>query len=259
MLDTLAAGKPLPPELKGSIKLSGAAPLDFTGAAMDMAGGRGPIAIGMALDREGLSDAQLAAIYPALAQFMADLAEFRQAGTAARGTATPPANPNATAPASTQKVVTQQDVQAANQKLHDSAVRLKTVIKQNSNPKQAAELFDALEQMQAQKLVCESISVFWGERVPSATGLHSNPCLTDIRAQSHFQEARVCWHKPVALRPAFPQQGAAHCPASSPAPPWSTSSPHPPAPRWHPPQSHAATNTASCPGPPHFCVFRSED
>ena len=73
-LDLLIDGKPLPPELKGSVKLSASAPLDFTGAAMDMTGGRGPATIAMSLDKMNLNDQQRQVLYPALAQFLANLA-----------------------------------------------------------------------------------------------------------------------------------------------------------------------------------------
>ena len=77
-LGLLVDGKPLPPDLKGSVKLSASAPLDFAGAAMDMTGGRGPATIAASLDKISLNDQQRQVLYPALAQFLANLQAFRQ-------------------------------------------------------------------------------------------------------------------------------------------------------------------------------------
>ncbi len=154
-LGLLIDGKPLPPDLKGSVKLSASAPLDFAGAAMDMTGGRGPATIAASLDKINLNDQQRQVLYPALAQFLANLQAFRQnmanvSGGPARGARGPapdrPADPNAPKPA------TVADVQTSLQTLRTNANNLKTLIKQTLSPQDAAQLFAALEQMQQQHL-----------------------------------------------------------------------------------------------------------
>jgi hypothetical protein len=142
---------------------------------MDMTGGRGPGTIAVTLDKMNLSDEQRRMLYPALAQFLADLQEFRLTmaslpagarGAAARGIArgSPAAPAVARGVAATRgsaqgagddsekKVTTPEDVQAANDALHASAGKLKAVIKQTLPEKDAASLFDALEKVQVQRL-----------------------------------------------------------------------------------------------------------
>jgi hypothetical protein len=141
-LDALAAGKPLPAELRGSVKPSAPGGLDAPGAAMDMTGGRGPAAVALALDRIDLTDGQRQMLYPALAQFLADLQNFRQS----RGV-----GPARGGQANAAKEEPKEDPQQALKDLRASAEKLKTVIKGTVNEKDAATLFAALEQMQAQR------------------------------------------------------------------------------------------------------------
>jgi hypothetical protein len=151
-LDTLAAGKPLPPELKGTLQQSGPALFDFAAAAAEMTGGRGPASIAAVLERATLTDPQKQTLLVAVAEYMAHVQDFRQAfaalpGTPARGTATTPARGTVPAGVGTAatKPTTPQDVQAAQSLLRTSADHLKTVAKQNLNPADAAALFSALD------------------------------------------------------------------------------------------------------------------
>jgi len=158
-LNALLAEKPLSPELKGSIKPSGAAPLDVTGAAMDMAGGRGPGQVALSLDRINLTEAQRQRLMPAIANYMADLQKFRQTrgsmmGMPARGgaPATPAANRGAAQGEGDKKQATREDVQVTQQSLKESADKLRTLIKETLSEEDAAQLLKALEGTQAQRL-----------------------------------------------------------------------------------------------------------
>ena len=149
-LETLAAGKALPVELKGSIRAGGPAPFDFAAAAAEMTGGRGPASIAAVLERATLTDQQKQNLLVAIAEYMADVQDFRQARGAlpgaARAGATQPVRGNAAGGAAT-KPSTPQDVLAAQTTLRASAERLKTVVKRSLNAADAAALFAALDAM----------------------------------------------------------------------------------------------------------------
>ena len=145
-IDTLAAGKPLPDALRGSTQGNTPAPFDPSTAAMDMTGGRGPAAIAAVLDHVSIPDAQRATLLAAVAGYLADVQAFRQArlggvlparGGAAAGTA-------ATVPA---KPPTVQDFQQSIADLRAGAEKVKQVIKQTLNAKDAAQLFSALDNL----------------------------------------------------------------------------------------------------------------
>jgi hypothetical protein len=147
-VDALAADKALPDELKGSLQGNGPAPFDFAAAAAEMTGGRGPASIAAALERATLTDPQKQAVLVAIAEFMADVQEFRQArgggagGAATRGAATAPARGGAAAGRGRGNP---EEVQAAQSTLRDSADRLKAVVKKNMSAKDAAALYAALD------------------------------------------------------------------------------------------------------------------
>jgi len=159
-LNALIADKPLTAELKGSIKPSGAPPLDVTGAAMDMTGGRGPGQVALALDRIRMTETQRQTLMPAIANYMADLQKFRQTrqsmmGQPGRGSAPgapPAANRGGTQGDGEKKPATPQDVQVTQQSLKESAEKLKTLIKSTLNEEDSAQLLKALEGTQAQRL-----------------------------------------------------------------------------------------------------------
>jgi hypothetical protein len=155
-LNALLADKPLSPELKGSIRPSGAAPLDVTGAAMDMAGGRGPGQVALALDRLNLTEAQRQVLMPAIANYMADLQKFRQTrasmmGQPARGGTSPAAN-RGNQTNGDKKAATREEVQVTQDSLREAAQKLKALIKETLNEEDAAQLLKALEGTQAQRL-----------------------------------------------------------------------------------------------------------
>jgi thiol-disulfide isomerase/thioredoxin len=183
-LDALLADKPLSPQLKGSVKPSGAAPLDTGEMAMEMTGGgRGPGAVGAALDRLKLTPEQRKNLYPAIAEYFASLQAFRETmnnapaplrAAAGRGRgrgrgnrgAPPPPPPSASAAApmmaetatgteAEKKVSTPKEVQAANDSLHNAAEKLKTQIKQNLPDKDAAEIIATLNRSNGQRLFAD--------------------------------------------------------------------------------------------------------
>src|SRR5438552_73438 len=57
---------------------NGPGTFDFTAAAMDMTGGRGPATIAAVMDHISMNDNARGIILPAMADFLADLQEFRQ-------------------------------------------------------------------------------------------------------------------------------------------------------------------------------------
>jgi len=151
-VDTLAAGKPLPAELRGSVQANGLAPFDFSGAAADMTGGRGPASIASALERATLSDQQKQAVLVAIAEFMANMQDFRASRGAAtpaatRAAATAPARGAASAPGTpaAARGDAVPDLPTAQANLKASADHLKTVVKQNMNAKDAPTLLAALD------------------------------------------------------------------------------------------------------------------
>lgn len=140
-VDALASGKSLPDELKGSVKSAGPAPFDSAIAAMEMTGGRGPAAIAAVLDRADIPDDKRITVITAVAGYLADVQNFRQArgGAPARaGVGTMPATMAARGP---------QDVQKAITDLRASAEKVKPIIRQNLNAKDAAALFQALDNL----------------------------------------------------------------------------------------------------------------
>jgi hypothetical protein len=144
-VDTLAGGRALPDNLKGSIRANGPAAFDSATAAMDMTGGRGPAAIAAVLDRVTIPDDKRITLITAVASYLADVESFRQVRAAlpnapARGGAQPAATTQA-------KVSTQADVQQAITDLRAAAEKLKPTIRQNLNGKDASELFGALDNL----------------------------------------------------------------------------------------------------------------
>ncbi len=145
-VDALASGKTLPDDLKGSIRTNGPAPFDSSIAAMEMTGGRGPASIAAVLDRVSIPDDKRITLITAVAAYLADVQDFRQ---------TRAALPNAPAAAragvqvaTTQtKASTPQDVQKALTDLRAGADKLKPIIKQNLNAKDAAQLFEVLDNL----------------------------------------------------------------------------------------------------------------
>jgi hypothetical protein len=150
-LDALLADKPLPPELRGSVKPSAPAPLDVTGSAMDMAG-RGPAVVALALDRSSMTEAQRQKLLPALGRYFADLQKFRETRIAMNGNPARGNRGNAQSTDAEKAPRTPEDAQNALTQLRKSADDLKTLIKETLNEKDADALLSALEQTQAQRL-----------------------------------------------------------------------------------------------------------
>jgi hypothetical protein len=157
-LDSLLAGRPLTAEMRGSVKPSAAPALDVTGAAMDMSGGRGPAGVALALDRVSLTEAQRQKLLPALGKYFAELQAFRQArggGPAPNGAAPGRVNRGA---AATRPMITGETApermtpQEALAQLRKTSEELKVLIKETLNEKDAANLLNALEQTQVQRL-----------------------------------------------------------------------------------------------------------
>src|SRR5262249_18791770 len=149
-LDTLASGKELPPELKGSTMRAGTgpAPFDFAGAAMEMSGGRGAATIATTLDHITMTDAQRAGLLPPLAKYLASIQKFREMQASlkrgrgrdpwARGGGAPetaPATAKANPADGEPSPATEEDVQAALSAMEAAADRLKVAIKDNVNTK----------------------------------------------------------------------------------------------------------------------------
>lgn len=158
VLTALTTGQEVPPELKGSglHAFDTPAPFDFEGAAMDMTGGRGPATVATVLDRVALSPGQRQILIPAVADFLADVTEFRQArqnlpadqrrgpGRGGRGAPPPPA---AAQGGEAAKVSTPEDVQRALSNLKAAAQRVQMAAASNLKEKDAKELIGALANM----------------------------------------------------------------------------------------------------------------
>lgn len=140
-LDLLTAGKQLTPDLRGSVGPAKPAQMDYADSAMDMTGMRGPQGIGIVIDRLKLTDDQKQILYPALAQFLADVRDFREKeGFLNKGGVNG-------ATASTQpKEIDPAEVQTALDKVHVSAQHLKDVCNKALSPKDAQTLIGTLDQ-----------------------------------------------------------------------------------------------------------------
>ena len=111
----------------------------------------------MALDRLALNDAQRQALLVAVADYMADAQEFRQARAALPAAPNAPARGNPPVPAragvngqagagaggTATKPTTPQDVQGALATLRASAEKVKTAVRQNVAGKDAGALYEA--------------------------------------------------------------------------------------------------------------------
>ncbi len=157
VITALTTGQDVPDALRGAAShpQNGPAPFDFSGAAMDMTGGRGPATIASILDRITLSPQQREVIMPAVADFLADLQNFREAratqnggrgaGTPAAAVAAPPAQTQvAGAKGKAAKTDTPEDPQTALSELRAAAQRLQTTARENLNDKDATTLLAAL-------------------------------------------------------------------------------------------------------------------
>jgi hypothetical protein len=127
-LDAVLADKTVPPEFQGPVRME-----KIPAAAFEDPQGNGRLSVAIALDNLSLTDAQKQAIYPAIAELLADIREFRETRPAA---ASRPAG-GVPAPAD--------DLQTWQAKLRADYEKVSKALKDNLSEKEYTPTLQALE------------------------------------------------------------------------------------------------------------------